>query len=492
MLLALCSSQGQQSVLNNDLLAQGLSRIKIYRGVTNGGGGGGGGVIGIAQSAWVRSNASPMSVTLPNVGSGSVIAVLVFKAGQGMSATTLSDGVAAYTLDYGFDAGSTPRLGAYSRRTASAGSVTIWVTNTAAGNQMAAAAYEITNAASSGWFDGGTTGTGTGTAEVSAQFNTSGAGVVLCMTVDGSGSNPTTKSAGTGYAISAAGAAHEDNAITYWSTMAQHGARTVGQYNTNATCTLGTSQSWNLMAVSYVGIAAGNQGGFVDAETGNDGDSLTTNMLTTVTKGTGKWWSGPTSGQLLTGAKIKTGVNVQGGAVIAGTNYAGNGTRALSFRNDIYEFAEYQLPAAVSNCSMGFWWTPGVTNESIFCDEVTMFGSLDFAVLSIQSTGTTNVPVKLHTNAGSSVGTINVMSTGTTPYWVTMLYAAGDLSRMRIYDGGLAQVGSEVSITTVAYPVAVIRIGEHHSLTANPTVSFYDSIIVDSQKAAFPLLPILQ
>lgn len=35
LLLALCSSRGQQSVLNNDLFAQGVSRIKIYRGVAS-------------------------------------------------------------------------------------------------------------------------------------------------------------------------------------------------------------------------------------------------------------------------------------------------------------------------------------------------------------------------------------------------------------------------------------------------------------------------
>jgi hypothetical protein len=452
--------------------------------------------IGVAQSAWVRGSTSPQTITLPSVGSGSLVVVVVFNAGQAPPIPT--DGVAAYQCDFGFDGGSTPRLSAFSRRTAASGSLTINLTNTTSTHQIAACAYEITNAAASGWFDGGLTSQGTGTAVATVRFNTSGAGVIICMHVDGSGSNPTTKTAGTGYAISAGGAAHEDNAATFWSTMAMHQVTTRAFYNTNATLTIGSSQSWNELVVCYGQASAANNLVFTDFETGNDGDTLTTNIATIGGYGivSNVWNTGPTAGQALT-AKVKVGfntnVNTATLTAVAGTNHDGSGTRSVGMVNSTFEFLDYAFPRAVSNASIGYFFTPGMTNaaDSTFYDSAMIGGSLDFAVVSVQMAGTApTVPVKVHTQAGSSAGTINLTALHT--YWMTLTYKAGDKAYLRAYDpaSSWAQVGSEVSLSVSNFPCSSFRIGENHGVTPpSTTVSWYDNITIDTMKATYPLGP---
>jgi hypothetical protein len=459
-------------------------------------GGGGGNPIGVAQSAWVRGSTSPQTISLPSVQSGSLVVVVVFNAGQAPPIPT--DGVGTYQFDFGFDGGSTPRLSAFSRRTAASGSLTINLTNTTSTHQIAACAYEITNAAASGWFDGGLTSQGTGTAVATVPFNTSGPGVIICMHVDGSGSNPTTKTAGTGYAISAGGAAHEDNASSFWSTLAEHQVTTRAFIHTNATLTIGSSQSWNELVVSYVQTASANNYVLTDFENGNDGDTLTTNIATITGYGvvSNAWNTGPTAGQALT-AKVKVGYNTNiftpSLAAVAGTNHDGSGTRSVGMVNSTFEYLDYSFPRAVSNASIGYFFTPGMTNpaDSTFYDSAMIGGALDFAVVSVQMVGTSpTVPVKVHTQSGSSAGTINLTALHT--YWITLAYKAGDKAYLRAYDPAASwvQVGSEVSLAVSNYPCNSFRIGENHGVAPpSTTVSWYDNITIDTMKGTYPLGP---
>lgn len=453
--------------------------------------------ISIRQSAYVRNTGvTPVSVSLPSCLNGSLIVVLVFKAGQVVAATDVTDGVSAYSIDQRYTDGSNINLGALSRRTSASGSLTIQCVNTAGGNNMAMCAYELINAAPTIPLDGWIRNNGgAGTAVTSQEFNTTGQGVVLMVQVDGASAGGVTKTAGANYAISVSGAAHEDNGAVYWSNCMIERTTTGALEDSTATLTLGTSQTWNTLCMSYVSRdSANNNTSYSDFEGSTSGTIVTPTLVNSTIRGAGAWNTGPSAGQAVT-ARFTNSYNqaFNTPAKIAGLSYAGSGSLTVAMNNQTYEHLAYLFPVQVTNVSAGFFFTPGMTNaaDSTFYDAAMFTGALDFLVFSVQMVGTApTVPVKAHTQAGSSAGTINLTALHT--YWITMRYVGGDKGYIRAYDpsASWAQVGSEISLTVGNSPVFDFRIGENHAVSPpSPTVSYYDNVVIDTVKAVWPLGP---
>lgn len=267
----------------------------------------------------------------------------------------------------------------------------------------------------------------------------------------------------------------------------------------NSASTTATSRSWAGIMVEVqpntytptAGVVMADE--FIDFENSTDGTTMTTTILNNGTHGSGSWTINPSP---LTTTKVKTG-NQQAlntPVKVGATTYTASGdTRTAEFDfTSQQQYIERDLPDYKGRVSWGGYVKWGPTNDFVFYDSIVMFSALDFGIVSYEGNGAGTVPVKAHTQLGTSSGQINL-----TPnhwYYVTQLWNYGYGTKVRIYDpsSGFGLVDSEITLGWGAtlQGCNVIDFGrfDNHGAAAS-TKTYFDNIAIDWTHAKFPLGP---
>ncbi len=268
----------------------------------------------------------------------------------------------------------------------------------------------------------------------------------------------------------------------------------------NSAATTATSRSWGGILVEFQpttytppsGVILADE--FIDFENSTDGTTLTTTILGNGThSGGGSWVISPSP---LTTSKVSTAnqTTLNTPIKVGSTTYTTSGdTRTAKFDfSTQQEYIERDLPDYKGRVSWGAFIRWGPTNDFVFYDSVVMFSALDFGIASWEGNGPGTVPVKVHTQLGTSAGQIDL--TPDHVYWVTGLWNYGYGCKLRVYDpsSGYGQVGSEI---TLGFGAAlqgcnVIDFGrfDNHGAAASK-FTYYDNIAIDWTHARFPLGP---
>lgn len=242
---------------------------------------------------------------------------------------------------------------------------------------------------------------------------------------------------------------------------------------------------------------------YIDMEAGNNGEILTTNILSAGTHGIGGAWSiNPASG--FTGLSVSTSsfaentlpVPIQ---VRGGSTYIDNGTRGWVYDQTISnQNVSFSLPQNYNILSIGGFTqfnsvSIGGANEN--WDHLILSDGTGQGVVMQQNdyTGANNVRVHVSNHLGSSAGPGIPIIAGKT-YWYTMQWNKYALKvYLTLYDPvDWSLVGSVsddiISDSTNDATIDSIIIGEDHSLS-KPFYQYWDDLVIDWTTAVYPLVP---
>lgn len=249
---------------------------------------------------------------------------------------------------------------------------------------------------------------------------------------------------------------------------------------------------------------------YIDNVAGNDGDTLTTTILTNSTRGAQFTWT------LTANALTSSFVQASSTALsrfsispfsVASTLYTpATTTNIMRFRNDItnnyaqYSFNTSGCGACKVNVSLGVFMTFGAYGAGGVAIDMINIQNFSGRYCILQTNGTFNLLVHSQNEAGTPVGGTLISVLANKTYYVTMQSRRLNVCQMHLYDPSTNSdprkwtlLGtSEVPMTSnsLIHDIQIGRVDVHAGTqpTAGQYVT-YSGLIVDYTNARFPLLP---
>jgi hypothetical protein len=239
---------------------------------------------------------------------------------------------------------------------------------------------------------------------------------------------------------------------------------------------------------------------FQDMESGQDGDLLTPAIMNASSHGGNSTWS--IEGTMW--VSTRNSRNLPGPVRIGDVTYPGTGGhRSWMFNdNNQLNFCKCSLPGRYSKITVACYYATGVTIPYIQFDSINLLQMTErtFGVLQVEYEGRDGPYLRCHSASAGQKTTYSpehIKVVVGRPYWVN-LHFDGDAGKVygAVFDpeNNFAQVGpTMVSQSTVGAKVfGSVRFGQTSAHGNHPdatTQSYFDNIIVDYTRAAFPLLP---
>ena len=239
---------------------------------------------------------------------------------------------------------------------------------------------------------------------------------------------------------------------------------------------------------------------FQDMESGHDGDLLSPDIMNASSYGSGTTWS--SHGQMW--VSTSNSLDLPGPATLAGVSHAGiGGTRSWMF-NDNYQlnYVQCSLPGRYASITVACYYATGVTVPWVQFDSINFLEATHgtWGVLQVETEDAGGPYFRCHSASAGSKTTYSpthIKVVVGKPYWVNLRFDgdAGTVSAA-VFDpaAGFAQVGTTMvaQSTAGAKVYGSIRFGQTSAHGDHPepiTHSYFDNIIIDYTRAAFPLLP---
>ncbi len=234
-------------------------------------------------------------------------------------------------------------------------------------------------------------------------------------------------------------------------------------------------------------------------ESGKEGDLLTPAIMNASSHG-GSQWS--INGRMWVSTRNSS--SLPGPVTVAGVTYSGaGGTRSWMFNdNNQLNYVKCTLPGRYSKITVACYYATGVTIPWVQFDSINFLEVTErtWGVLQVETEDKGGPYLRCHSASVGSKTTYSPTHMKVIvgkPYWVN-LHFDGDAGTVSgaVFDpaNGFAQVGTTMVApsTAGARVYGSVRFGQTSAHGNHPDAksqSYFDNIIVDYSKAAFPLVP---
>lgn len=239
---------------------------------------------------------------------------------------------------------------------------------------------------------------------------------------------------------------------------------------------------------------------YIDMASGTLGNTLTTTIMSNSTHGTVSGWTmNPATPTGLTVAARQI-LQPDGVGIAKIGGYAhGNSERAIAIdHTNASMTAEMDFPSTAIRASLGCFINLGPTNAGaspVLFDYIVMRDGFSGDSITLQLSNGTDYTLNIEANSGGTFHSANIRVARLTWYWVTMLWdmQAGQGRALLCHPTTFQVLGvMQVRCTKAAIGsggLGEIRFGNNETGTSAGTTSYLQHIMVDTQRAQFPLLP---